>query len=101
VEGKAMELGALRHEQGFDAYQILKEHELLGSILYTFLREALGRIDPGAVEPMAVALCWQRVAEATERIRQATMMHFLRISAEQVRCARSGCAGSTAWCRTS
>src|SRR5437868_10621457 len=25
VEAKAMELGALRHEQGFDAYEILKE----------------------------------------------------------------------------
>src|SRR5262245_60069961 len=25
VVGKAMELGALRHKQGFDAYQILKE----------------------------------------------------------------------------
>jgi signal transduction histidine kinase len=85
VEGKAMELGALRHEQGFDAYQILKEHELLAGILYSFLGEALDRIEPSAVEPRAVALCWQRVAESTERIRQATMMHFLRIGAEQVR----------------
>jgi signal transduction histidine kinase len=85
VEGKAMELGGLRHEQGFDAYEILKEHEILGGILYTFLDEALDRVDPAAVEPRAVALCWQRVAESTERIRQATMMHFLRISAEQVR----------------
>lgn len=85
VEGKAMELGALRHEQGFDAYQILKEHELLAGILYTFMRDSLEGIDPAAVEPMAVALCWQRVAEATERIRQSTMMHFLRIGAEQVR----------------
>ncbi len=85
VEGKAMELGGLRHEQGFDAYEILKEHEILAGILYTFMRDALTRIDPAAVEPMAVALCWQRVAESTERIRQATMMHFLRINAEQVR----------------
>ena len=85
MEGKAMELGGLRHEQGFDAYEILKEHEILAGILYTFMREALDRIDPAAVEPRAVALCWQRVAESTERIRQATMMHFLRIGAEQVR----------------
>ena len=27
---KAMGLGALRHEQGFDVYEILKEYELLG-----------------------------------------------------------------------
>jgi signal transduction histidine kinase len=37
------------------------------------------------IDPADVALCWQRVAEATEQIRQATMNHFLRISAEQVR----------------
>ena len=85
VEGKAMELGALRHEQGFDAYQILKEHEILGAILYNFLAEALGEVDPAVVRPADVALCWQRIAEAIERIRQATMMHFLRIGAEQVR----------------
>lgn len=85
VEGKAMELGQLRHEQGFDAYEILKEHEILAGILYTFMREALERIDPALVEPRAVAFCWQRVADSAERIRQATMMHFLRISAEQVR----------------
>jgi signal transduction histidine kinase len=85
MEGKAMELGGLRHAQGFDAYQILKEHEILGGILYSFLRDALDRADPAVVEPKAVALCWQRVAESTERIRQATMMHFLRMGAEQVR----------------
>ena len=85
VEAKAMELGELRHAQGFDAYEILKEHELLTAILYTTMRDALGRIDASAQDPMAVAFCWQRVGEATENIRQTTMMHFLRISAEQVR----------------
>src|SRR5690349_4107302 len=34
VIGKAMELGALRHDQGFDEYQILKEFELLGGIIF-------------------------------------------------------------------
>src|SRR5918997_1727082 len=36
VVAKAMELGALRHKQGFDAYEILKEYEFLGGILFTF-----------------------------------------------------------------
>lgn len=85
VEAKAMELGALRHEQGFDAYEILKEHEILSGILYTFLYDALERVQPPAPTAQEVALCWQRIAEATEIVRQATMTHFLRISGEQVR----------------
>jgi signal transduction histidine kinase len=85
VEAKAMELGALRHAQGFDAYQILKEHEILSGILYTFLGEALARIPAADATPDAVARVWRRVAEATDEIRQATMTHFLRVSSEQVR----------------
>jgi signal transduction histidine kinase len=83
IDAKAMELGALRHSQGFDAYEILKEHELLANVLYAFLRESLEEVGPAS--PDAVAFCWQRVAEVTEHIRQATVTHFLRISAEQVR----------------
>lgn len=85
VEAKAMELGALRHEQGFDAYEILKEHEILSGIVYAFLADALERVQQPLPAPKDVALCWQRIAEATEMIRQATMTHFLRISGEQVR----------------
>ena len=83
VAAKAMELGALRHQQGFDAYEILKEHELLAAVLYHFMSEAL--TDIGSAPAHEVAQCWQRVGEVSERIRQATMMHFLRLSAEQVR----------------
>jgi signal transduction histidine kinase len=83
LDAKAMELGALRHSQGFDAYEILKEHELLASILYNVMREELTQaVD---AKPDEVAYCWQRVAEVIEHIRQSTMNHFLRISAEQVR----------------
>jgi signal transduction histidine kinase len=85
VEAKAMELGALRHAQGFDAYQILKEHEILAGILFTFLAEALTRVAPSDYTPADVAHVWRRVAEATDEIRQATMTHFLRVSSEQVR----------------
>ena len=85
VEAKAMELGALRHAQGFDAYQILKEHEILSGILFTFLGDALARVNPAEFTPADVAHVWRRVAEATDEIRQATMTHFLRVSAEQVR----------------
>ncbi len=85
VDAKAQELGAMRHEQGFDAYEILKELELLTAVLYTFLRETLTTLPDSSPSPMDVAICWQRIAESTERIRQATITHFLRISAEQVR----------------
>jgi signal transduction histidine kinase len=83
VAAKAMELGALRHSQGFDAYEILKEHELLGAILYSFLVDAIDDVEVASTKK-DVALVWQRVAHATEMIRQATMTHFLRLSAEKV-----------------
>ena len=83
LDAKAMELGALRHAQGFDAYEILKEHELLAGVLYSFMRDTLPSLE--AAPALDVAFCWQRVGEVTEHIRQATMTHFLRMSAEQVR----------------
>ena len=83
LDAKAMELGALRYAQGFDAYEILKEHELLAGVLYAFMRKVLPEVEPSSSDD--VAFCWQRVGEVTEHIRQATMTHFLRISAEQVR----------------
>ena len=83
VGAKAMELGALRHTQGFDAYEILKEHEILSGILFTFLADVIEEM-PGPCVKRDVALCWQRIAHATEMIRQATMTHFLRLSAEKV-----------------
>lgn len=83
VAAKAMELGALRHSQGFDAYEILKEHELLGAILYNFLADAIDDVEVPSTKK-DVAVVWQHVAHATEMIRQATMTHFLRLSAEKV-----------------
>lgn len=83
VSAKAMELGALRHSQGFDAYQILKEYEILGGVVFSFLHEKVGNIE--SESPRAeFLLCWQRVGQAIELIRQATMTHFLRLSAERV-----------------
>jgi signal transduction histidine kinase len=84
VIAKAMELGALRHAQGFDAYEILKEHEILGAILLSFLGERLDEVAAG-VPPREIAACWQRVSHAAELIRQATLTHFLRLAGEKVR----------------
>lgn len=84
VVAKAMELGALRHSQGFDAYEILKEHEILGSIVMAFLADIANEVGAG-VAPRELIASWQRISHAMELIRQATMTHFLRLSNERVK----------------
>src|SRR5215212_1823660 len=81
VTAKAMELGALRHAQGFDVYQILKEDEILANIIFSALRPAAHESGAGRAE---LLLCWERISQAIELIRQATVTHFLRIAAEKV-----------------
>ena len=83
VVAKAMELGALRHGQGFDAYEILKEYEILGAILIAFLGENIDDVAPSATRGELLHT-WQRVSHAVEMIRQATMTHYLRLSNERV-----------------
>lgn len=80
---KAMELGALRHEQGFGAYEILKELEILGSIVFSFLEDVA---DESGIQGKRrdFLACWQQIAYAIELIRQATVTHFLRLSSELV-----------------
>ena len=83
VAAKAMELGALRHSQGFDAYEILKEYEILSAIIFTYLATIVDNLAPPCAAS-ALTESWQRVSHAIELIRQATMTHFLRLSAERV-----------------
>lgn len=83
VVAKAMELGALRHGQGFDAYELLKEYEMLAEILFDFLRESAEQI-PNDVPRSHFLAVWQRMAQAIELIRQATVSHFLRLQTAQI-----------------
>jgi signal transduction histidine kinase len=83
VTAKAMELGALRHAQGFDVYEILKEHEILGRIIFATLRPAIDDLGPNA-KPREVLECWEQIGQAVELIRQATINHFLRLASENV-----------------
>jgi signal transduction histidine kinase len=83
VTAKAMELGALRHAQGFDAYEILKEHEILCGIIFTTLRPAIDELGD-QVTPAQAIECWEQIGQAVELIRQATVSHFLRLAAENV-----------------
>ncbi len=83
VAAKAMELGALRHAQGFDAYEILKEYEILGAIVFSFIADTVERLGSAATSRDASQV-WQRTSQAIELIRQSTMTHFLRLSGERV-----------------
>jgi signal transduction histidine kinase len=76
---KAMELGALRHEQGFDVYEILKEYELLGGILFSHLCRVVGSISEER-DHAALFACGQRLFLALSLIQQATTVHFLRLA---------------------
>jgi len=83
VVAKAMELGELRYKQGFDAYQLFKEYELLGGVLFAFLATAVDEIEQPC-KRSELLQCAHRVFHAVAIIQQATTMHFLRKSAAQV-----------------
>ena len=83
VVGKAMELGALRHKQGFDAYQILKEYEILGGILFNFLALAADQLNEPC-EKSELLVCGHRLFRAISIIQQTTTTHYLRLADEKV-----------------
>lgn len=83
VVAKAMELGEMRHEQGFDAYQILKEYEILGGVLFDFLIRTADTID----EPCTrgeLLVCGHRIFRSVAVIQQYTTMHYLRLADDRV-----------------
>ena len=79
VIAKAMELGALRHAQGFDEGEVLKEFEILGSILLEFLSTEADDV----VEHCTRAECWCR-QRVTRRglIHQAAVGQFCSSQAQ-------------------
>lgn len=83
VIDKARELGALRHAQGFDQFEILKEFEILGSILLTFI----GRVAEQSDEPCGRAEllgCAQRVFHAVSLIQEATTTQYLQLMTQRL-----------------
>jgi signal transduction histidine kinase len=83
VMAKAMELGALRHAQGFDVHELLKEYEILGGILFTYLTEIVGTIDEECTRA-ELLVCAQRVFQAVALIQQATTRQFLQLMTERL-----------------
>lgn len=80
---KAMELGALRHAQGFDAYEILKEYEILGGILFTYLARAADEIEEPC-EKSQLLICGHRLFRAISIIQQTTTVHYLQLADKKV-----------------
>lgn len=76
VVAKAMELGALRYEQGFDEHELLKEYELFGGILYAFLSRTADEIDIQCTR-RELLTCAHRLFEAVALIQHATTTQFL------------------------
>jgi signal transduction histidine kinase len=78
VVAKAMELGELRFSQGFDEYEVLKEYEIFGGILFSFL----SRVVDGIEEPCSrgeLLACAHRLYLAVALIQQATLTHYLSL----------------------
>ena len=83
VVDKARELGALRHQQGFDQYEILKEFEILGGILLHFVGVVAESSDVPCARGELIA-CAQRVFHAVSLIQQATSTQFLQLVTDRV-----------------
>jgi signal transduction histidine kinase len=83
IVAKAMELGQLRFSQGFDEYELLKEYEIFGGILFSFL----SRVVDGIEEPCSrgeLLACAHRLYLAVALIEQATLTHYLSLVKERL-----------------
>lgn len=83
VIAKAMELGALRHAQGFDEYELMKEYEIFGGILFAFLSSEVDTIDVPCSRSELI-LCSHRLYHAISLIQQATTVHFLSLMKDRL-----------------
>jgi signal transduction histidine kinase len=84
VMAKAMELGELRYAQGFDVYEILKEYELLGGVLFNFLTGIVDEIDEPCTRSELLQ-CTHRLFRAITLIQQSTTTQYLRKYEAQIR----------------
>lgn len=79
----AMELGKLRHAQGFSEKDILEEYELLGRLLFDELAVA-GGAGEGKVDEQAMLACGSLLFHAIVVIEITTTTHYLEIAADRV-----------------
>ena len=75
VIAKAMELGELRYAQGFAEHELLKEYELFGGVLYSFMARAVDDLDTPCTRG-ELMMCAHRVFHAVTLIQQATFTEY-------------------------
>jgi signal transduction histidine kinase len=80
---KARELGLLRHSQQASVHQILREYELLGSILEAFVAEQTPHASP-APEPLECLEATRRVGRAVQTLMQITVDTFIAAYTETI-----------------
>ena len=75
---KARELGALRHGQRASLHQVLREYQVLGGVLVTFVLEEMARLDgaPPATESVALVA---RLQQAVNVLSQSTVEAFVAL----------------------
>ncbi len=83
VISRARELGALRHSQGFDEFEILKEYEIFGGILFTFLNSIVSG-EQDACSRSELATVAHRLFQAISLIQQATATQYLQLMKSQL-----------------
>ena len=76
VVAKAMELGDLRYQQGFDEHELLKEYELLGGVLFSFLARTADEVDEPCTRGELLS-CAHRLFHAVALVQQATTTQYL------------------------
>lgn len=80
---KAMQIGKLRHAQGYTARDILQEYELLGRLLFDYLANALAEADDVGGQS-SVLVCGSLLFHAIVVIEITTTTHYLQIANEHV-----------------
>lgn len=83
IIAKARELGALRHAQRASLHQVLREYQLLGAVLVTFVLEEMERL--GTVPPASesVSLVF-RLNQAVNVLSQSTVEAFVELYTQTI-----------------
>jgi two-component sensor histidine kinase len=81
VIAKASELGEMRHRQGFSAYHVLREFEILGGILLTFFRNEIPSLGV-EVRAQDALVAAHRLQRALSKVQQATAARYLALADE-------------------